>query len=57
MSSYLTLENCLLGVVSLTKNNNIDKYKYSGYGIAFDRRGDFHLVMDLVESASFLQQI
>ena len=54
MSSYLTLENCLLGVVSLTKNNNIDKYKYSGYGIAFDRRGDFHLVMDLVESASFL---
>ena len=50
MSCYLTLENCLLGAVSLTKNNGIDKYKYSGCGIAFDRGGDFHLVMGLVES-------
>ena len=25
----------------MTKNSDVDKYKYSGYGIAFDRRGSF----------------
>ena len=25
----------------MTKNNDIDKYKYSGYGIGFDRRSSF----------------
>ena len=33
-----TLVNCLYGAVSITKNVDIDKYKYSGYGIGFDRR-------------------
>ena len=36
ISVYPTLENCLFGAVSLTKNTDIDKYKYSGYGIRFD---------------------
>ena len=36
-----TLENCLLSAVSLTKNADIDKCKYSGYGIGFDRHGFF----------------
>ena len=36
-----TLANCLFGAVSLIKNADIDKYKYSGYGIAFDRHGSF----------------
>ena len=36
-----TLENCLFGAVTLTKNADIDKYKYSGYGIGFDGRGNF----------------
>ena len=40
-STYPTLENCLFGAVSLTKNADTDKYKYSGYGIRFDRRGEF----------------
>ena len=40
ISSYPTLENCLFGAVSLTKNADIDKYKYSGYGIGFDRHGE-----------------
>ena len=40
-SSDPTLENCLFGAVSLTKNSDIDKYKYSGYGIGFDRKGTF----------------
>ena len=28
-----TLKNCLPGAVALTKNSDIDKYGYSGYGI------------------------
>ena len=41
ISDYPTLENWLFGAVSLTKNADIDKYKYSGYGIGFDRRSSF----------------
>ena len=41
INSYPTLENYLFGAVSLTKNADIDKYKYSGYGIGFDRQGEF----------------
>ena len=41
ISDYPTLENCLFGAVSLTKNADINKYKYSGYGIGFDRHGSF----------------
>ena len=41
ISDYLTLENCLFGVVSLTKNADIDKHGCSGYAIGFDRRGSF----------------
>ena len=48
-SSDPTLENCLFGAVSLTKNSDVDKYKYSGFGIGFDRKELFHLVMELVE--------
>ena len=36
-----TLKNCLFGAVTLTRNADIDKYKYSGYGIGFDRRSSF----------------
>ena len=38
--SDLTIKNCLFGAVTLTKNADI-KYKYSGYGIGFDRRSSF----------------
>ena len=41
ISSYPTLENCLFGAVSLIKNADIDNYEYSGYGIGFDRLGEF----------------
>ena len=40
-SQYPTLENCLFGAVTLTKNVGIDKYKYFGFGIGFDRHGSF----------------
>ena len=32
-----SLKNCLFGAVTLTKNTDIEKYGYSGYGIGFDR--------------------
>ena len=35
------MKNCLFGAVALTKNADIEKYKYSGYGIGFDRRSSF----------------
>ena len=41
ISDYPTLENYSFGAVSLTKNTDIDRYKYSGYGIGFDRHGSF----------------
>ena len=36
-----TLQNCLFGTVTLTKNVDIGNYKYSGYGIGFDSQGSF----------------
>ena len=36
-----TLNNCLFGAATLTKNADIDKHGYSGYGIGFDRRSSF----------------
>ena len=41
ISDYQTLENRLFGAVSLTKNADVDRYRYSGYGIVFDRHGRF----------------
>ena len=37
----VTLQDCLFGAVKLTKNADIDKYKYSGYGIGFNSRESF----------------
>ena len=39
ISSCSTLENSLFGAVKLTKHVDVDLYKYSGYGIGFDRKG------------------
>ena len=36
-----TIKNCLFGAVTFTKKADIEKYKYSGYGIGFDRRSSF----------------
>ena len=36
-----TLKNYLFDAVTLTKNVDIEKYKYSGYGNGFDRRSRF----------------
>ena len=36
-----TVKNSFFGAVTMTKNADIGKYGYSGYGIGFDRRGSF----------------
>ena len=36
-----TLKNCLFGAVTLTKNKDIEKYGYFGYGIGFNRMSSF----------------
>ena len=40
-TSNIALENCLFDAVKLTKNVDVDQYKYSGFGIGFDSRGSF----------------
>ena len=47
-----TVKNCLFGAVTLTKNADIEKYKYSGYGIGFDRRSSFSF-----PSGGFVQNV
>ena len=41
IDSLFTAQNCLFGAVELTKDTNQSHYKYSGYGICFDRKSDF----------------
>ena len=41
--SHPTPVNCLFGAVSITKNADINKNKYSGYGIGFDETGIYLL--------------
>ena len=41
LNTDFTLVNCLFGSVKLTKNADLDKYKYTGYGMAFDSRSEF----------------
>ena len=48
----LPLENCLFGAVRLTKNADIDNYKYLVYGTGFDSRGTF-----LFPDGSFAQNV
>ena len=35
LNTDLTLGNCLFGSAKLTKNADLNKYKYSGYGFSF----------------------
>ena len=47
ISSYPTLENCLFGAVELTKHVDVDLYKYSGYGIGFNRKGSYSICNEI----------
>ena len=39
--SSFTFKNSLFGAVKITKNADISRYNYSGYGIGFDSKGIF----------------
>ena len=43
VKTHPMLLSCLVGAVSITKNADIDKNKYYGYGIGFDRTGVYLL--------------
>ena len=43
ISSYPTAENCLFGAVKLAKRVDVNLYKYSGYGITFNRKGSYSI--------------
>ena len=43
LNTDFRLGNCLFGSVKLTKNADLDKYKYTGYGIGFDSCLEFSL--------------
>ena len=45
-----TLKNCLFGAVTLTKNADVDKYRYCGYELDLIEEEVFHFqVVDLVK--------
>ena len=42
-NTNFTLSNCLFGSLKLTKNADLDKYKFTRYGIGFDSCGEYSL--------------
>ena len=50
ISSYPTLENCLFAAVKLTKHVDVHQYKYSGYGIGFDRKESYSVGYEVGEN-------
>ena len=49
LNTDFTLSNCLFGSVKLSKNVDLDKYKYIGYGIGFDSRSECSLIEGTME--------
>ena len=41
LNTDFILSNCSFGSIKLTKNSDLDKYKYTGYSIGFDSRSEF----------------
>ena len=39
----LTLENCLFGAIKVTKNADVNKFKYSRYGLDLMEKEFFHI--------------
>ena len=40
LNTFFTWNNCLFGSANLTKNPDLDKDNYSGYGTGFDSRAE-----------------
>ena len=46
-----TIKNCLFGEISIIENSHKEKWVYSGYGIAFDRKGEWSFGNDYATNA------
>ena len=57
LNKTFTLRNCLFVSVKLTKNSHVDTYKYTGFGIGFDSRSEFHLQMEAMEIMSLFLEL
>ena len=57
LNTYFRLGNCLLGSVKLTKNTDLDKDKYSGYGIEFDSCSEFSSLDGSMEEMSLFLEL
>ena len=43
----------MFGAIDLTKHPDIDQYKYSGYGIGFDRKGFLSLFNEVGRNVTY----
>ena len=41
LGQNVPIKNCLFGATSIVNNSNKEKWMYSGYGIAFDGKGEW----------------
>ena len=60
LNTDFTLKGCLFGSVKVIKNDDTDKYSYSGYGVEFDSRSLFlgliwaHLCILIIKEKNIL---
>ena len=57
LNTDFTLGNCLFGSVELTRNADLDKYKYTGYSIGLVARSEFYLQMEAMEKMSLFLEL
>ena len=57
LNTGFTLGNCLLGSVKLTKNSDLDKYKYIGYDVGFNSCSDFYLQIEAMRKISLFLEL
>ena len=57
LNTDITLINCLLGSVKLTKTVYLDKYKYTGYGMGIDSRSEFLFTDESYEKMSLFLEL
>ena len=55
LNTFFTLKDCLFRGVKLTENTDPDKYFYSGYGVGFDSRSVFSILISWLKIILFLE--
>ena len=57
IQTHFLFSNCLFGSVKLTKNTDLDKYKYSDYSVEFDSCAEFNLQLEAWEKMSLFLEV